>query len=346
MHQQARLLLVDGDANLRHQLLGALHEAGLQAHGAASLQEARTRLRSEAFGIVITELHLPDASGLEVLQALEQMDEDVPIVILSDPRGVEEVIEAMSQGNVFHFVRKPLADIEQLLLAVDGAAEYGRLRRQNRQFGAIGRLSAGIAHDLRNPLSIMSNALFLLRRRLRERDEDVNRQVGILERELQRCEHVITNLLDLARERPVETQRHPLAEVVQEALSKVHVPPEVTIQMELDEAQAVELDRSKLVQVLVNLLTNAMEAMPSGGSLWLRSGHQNGTAVIEIEDTGGGLPLEVRQHLFEPLVTTKPNGIGLGLLISRKLVEAHHGRLELESRSGQGTTARITLPQT
>jgi two-component system sensor histidine kinase HydH len=107
----------------------------------------------------------------------------------------------------------------------------------------------------------------------------------------------------------------------------------------------VRADRDRLKQVLLNLVLNALEAMPSGGRLGLEAAVSPSGLVLTVADTGGGIPPELLPRVFEPYVTTKTRGLGLGLAIARRIVEAHGGRIEAESRAGQGTRFRVTLPR-
>jgi len=220
------------------------------------------------------------------------------------------------------------------------------------QLAAVGELSAVIAHEVRNPLAIIKNAVSGLRRReLPEADRATLH--GILDEEAERLNRLVTDLLAFAR--PVTPQRRevPVAELVSRAIELARAasrsPPEVLVDLDVDGGPAtLACDPDLLRQALVNVAENALEAMPRGGTLSVRVesttlGDEPGVALI-FRDSGEGMDATVRSKARDAFFTTRPSGTGLGLAIVERIARAHGGAVELESRHGVGTTVSLVLP--
>lgn len=225
----------------------------------------------------------------------------------------------------------------------------GRLIRTEK-LAAIGQLTAGISHELRNPLGAIRNAWFSIERRLRaapQRDPRVERLAGIIDAELERCAAFIGQLLDFARERPAHRKPYPLQELISDTLQVVAAPsPSIEIIDSVPENLPVpNLDRDQFRQVVVNVVQNALEAVDRvTGKVEIMAREEDGWYTIEVRDNGAGIPEEVQAQIFEPLFTTKERGTGLGLPIVSSMVQRHEGSIELRSEPGQGTVFTITFP--
>lgn len=217
---------------------------------------------------------------------------------------------------------------------------------RSQRLAAIGQLAGSMSHELRNPLSVLRSSAYYLRSRLGTSDEKVHKHLNIIEQEIVNSDKIITDLLDFSRTKPPTLQRTFLNYIVEESLERVEVPESVKLVLQLGEGlPPLRADTFQLEQVVVNLLTNAIQAMPQGGVLTVRTGRQDDALTLETSDTGCGIEPENLSRIFEPLFTTKSRGIGLGLAISKTLVENHGGTITVDSVPGQGTTFTITLPR-
>lgn len=239
---------------------------------------------------------------------------------------------------------------ERLEAAETAQREAESAAVEKEQLAAIGELSAMIAHEIRNPLTIIGNAVTTLRRR-ETTPEDRSTLFGILEEESGRLNRLMNDLLSYARPVSLELQRVELREVIERALSLL--PAQSTVDVELLEPEPVgEVlgDPNLLRQVFDNLVTNAAQAMSrEGGILTVRierspAGGPPGVDVL-VEDTGEGMDTSVRDRALLPFFTTRPSGTGLGLAIVARFVRAHGGKLEIKSAAGKGTTVRVFLPR-
>ena len=242
---------------------------------------------------------------------------------------------------------------QQAAIAIENATLFAEARaagermRQSDKLAALGRLSAGLAHELRNPL----NTLNVLTYAMRERSEAGGAwraDLDVVNSELRRMNLLLDQFLDFARPRPPRFERHRVEEIVTETLYLIG--PEagkraIDLESRLSrETPNVWADGDQLKQVFLNLALNALQAMPDGGRLEVDSQAVQGGVVVHFRDTGVGIPETIREQLFEPFCTTRAGGTGLGLAVARRIVDAHSGGITLESEAGCGTTATVWLP--
>ena len=208
------------------------------------------------------------------------------------------------------------------------------------------QLAGGVGHELRNPLGAIKNAVYFLNMILEEPEPDIKETLAILEKELVTAEKIISSLLDFARPKPLSLQNVDINDVVQKALSRITLPDDVKVLSQLDKAlPSIQADPDQLTQVFNNIISNAIQAMPEGGQLVIKSEAPSPDWVtISIKDTGVGISEENLEKLFEPLFTTKAKGIGLGLAISKTLARGHRGNIDVKSEVGKGSTFTVKLP--
>ncbi|AGC44810.1 sensor histidine kinase [Myxococcus stipitatus DSM 14675] len=221
------------------------------------------------------------------------------------------------------------------------------------KLAAVGKLTATVSHELRNPLAAARTANAAVVRRLRQvegarEDARLQRFLDIVERELAVCASLTSEMLEFVRERPLVLRACPLHGLVEEAVDVV--PRREGVRVENRVPAGLEppwVDRELLRQVLINLVQNAAESMPPGreGVVAVSAELSGGRAFhIRVTDNGGGIPAQVLDHIFEPLFTTKEHGTGLGLTVVASTVRQHGGTLRVESREGEGSVFTICLP--
>ncbi len=229
---------------------------------------------------------------------------------------------------------------------------------QQEKMASLGKMAAVVAHEVNNPLSGILTYAKLLRKWVgsgqaeHEKREDALQCLDLIATESRRCGDLIKNLLKFSRTSPMNVRSTDLHEVVDRCLLLVKHQLElggVDLQLNLAEGlPRVPCDPEQIEQVLIALVMNAIDAMPRGGNLWLESRlNHDGTEIeIRVRDDGAGIAPDVLPNIFEPFMTTKESGhgVGLGLAISRGIVERHNGRIEVESMLGRGTTFTVILP--
>jgi len=222
-----------------------------------------------------------------------------------------------------------------------------RVRRSER-LASLGRLAAGVAHEIRNPLSSIRGFAQFFQNRFKGQEKE-QEYAAVMVREVDRLNRVITELLDFARPKEPHRESHNLQEILEQTL-KVLEPElagrNIGVEKKLDASlPRILADRDQLSQAFLNLMLNALESMEGEGKLRISLESEGASALtISIADTGKGIPPEDLERVFEPFFSTKRKGTGLGLAIVHQIVENHKGQIRVESREGEGTTFRITLP--
>ncbi|MCL6516923.1 MHYT domain-containing protein [Alicyclobacillus sp.] len=215
---------------------------------------------------------------------------------------------------------------------------------QVEKLRVVGQLAAGLAHEIRNPVTTVKGFLQLLREKVPEKEH----YFSIVLDELDRIERITNELLVMAKPQFPNFEEHDVRLLVQETLTLMTAQANLR-NIELSTAYGVDIpsvrcDGGRLKQAFVNLVKNALEATPEGGRVCVSVAREQDEVVVEVRDTGPGIPDDVLQHLGVPFYTTKPNGTGLGLTVTQRILQDHDGRLEFTSIPGQGTRARVHLP--
>jgi two-component system NtrC family sensor kinase len=225
------------------------------------------------------------------------------------------------------------------------------------KMASIGKLAAVVAHEINNPLSgILTYAKllekWLKRHEIENKEEEAVQCLELIAGESRRCGEIVKNLLTFSRSAPMNVETTDLNVIVDRSIRLVKHQLEMGgIQLQLDLADGLPLiqcDPGHIEQVLLALIMNAIDAMPHGGNLWLHTRLSDCDQVqIEVRDDGSGIPAEILPRIFEPFLTTKETGrgVGLGLAVSHSIIERHSGRIEVQSELGKGTTFLVTLPQ-
>src|SRR5258708_15471072 len=258
--------------------------------------------------------------------------------VMENRRQVER-LEALSQK---------LEETNQQLRRAEAEA------RRAERLAALGQLSAGLAHEIRNPLGVIKGSAEMLSRKVAESQPIVAELAGYISSEVNRLNALVVRFLDFARPSKIELRPESISEIVDHALeSAVASFPNAKVKVERQYAPGlpeIQADRQLCEQVFVNLITNAFQAMDGGeGTLHLSISPEtlngeSGAGVI-VEDSGAGVPPELREQIFNPFFTSKKDGVGLGLSIVAKIVDDHHGTIRLEQAAERGARFHVFFPQ-
>jgi two-component system sensor histidine kinase PilS (NtrC family) len=219
--------------------------------------------------------------------------------------------------------------------------------RQADRLASLGRMSANIAHELRNPLASLTGAIEVLGSETALGDEERQRLTGIVLRESERLNGIISDFLTYARPAPLDRARIDVNALVEEVLLLLEhgaLPADVKLVRTFPDVLHAELDGAQLRQALWNLVLNAAQAMPSGGELSVTARIEGRTLSIIVSDTGTGIPSSVLPHVFEPFFSTKSGGSGLGLALVDRVTRDHGGEVLVHSTPGLGTTVTLRIP--
>lgn len=219
------------------------------------------------------------------------------------------------------------------------------LHRQDK-LAAVGQLAAGVAHEIRNPLTSMKGYAEFLQ--LDEKDPERLEFLNIILDEIDRVNSIVEDFMVLAKPKAVELEEKNVVPVIKDVVSLLEFEArKKNVRLYFDcnqEIIQIECDENRLKQVFLNFIKNGIEAMPNGGDLYVKTIIQDGNVQISIQDSGVGIPKEKLSKLGEPFFTTKKNGNGLGLMVSFKIIESHNGKVFVESEPNKGTTFNILLP--
>ncbi|MBZ0094324.1 MAG: PAS domain S-box protein [Sulfuricella sp.] len=218
---------------------------------------------------------------------------------------------------------------------------------RNEKLAVLGQIAGSVGHELRNPLGVMSNAVYFLQTVLSDADETTREYLNIIKDEIAGSERIVSDLLDSVRTQPPHPEAVGVAELIGQTLRKCSVPSSVTVKLDIPAMlPPLRVDAMQILQVFRNLISNGVEAMPEGGTLEIRAveNRQDGTVTVSVRDSGIGMTPEQLGKLFQPLFTTKVRGIGLGLVVVKNLTQANGGTVDVRSEPGKGTTFTITLP--
>jgi signal transduction histidine kinase len=215
---------------------------------------------------------------------------------------------------------------------------------RSERLATFGQLVGSIGHELRNPLGVIESSLYILRGRVGT-DERSQKHVQRIDEQLHIANDIISALLDMIRDRPLVRERVHLASVLDGVVESVRRPPGVELAIDgMGALPDIDADAGRLRQVLLNLVENAVHAVGDNGHIWVRGSEDDARVTIAVEDDGPGVDASTRRRLFEPLVTTKAKGIGLGLALIKRILERHHGSIAYEERPGGGARFVVSLP--
>ena len=267
----------------------------------------------------------------------------------------EEIALPSPDGGIRHFrhatfpVRDAANDVVQVVHVVEDITSRKELESEAlhaSRLAVLGQLAAGVAHEIGNPLSSLHARVQLMKRR--PDPDSIRESLDVLEKQIDRIGRIVRGVSHLARNRYESRTLVDIEAIVREAVTLVKIDRRAANVVIADDIAAglppVRGMRDELLQVTINLMLNAVEAMPNGGSLRAVAFAADGSVHIAISDTGAGIDDSVRARLFEPFFTTKPEGTGLGLSICHSLVHAHGGTIEVATEAGRGSRFTIVLP--
>jgi two-component system, NtrC family, sensor kinase len=363
--QGERILILDDDDGVRIALQMMVRSLGGEAVGAATIEEAQKLVGADV-ACVLIDKNLGARTGLEFLSWLKaSAHAGCDAVVITGYGNMQSAIEALRLGAA-DYLLKPI-ELETLAHRLAMLCERRRMiaeraqlqaqLMQNDRMAALGTLAAGVVHEINNPLTyVLSNLEFLVNAPPQPTPDGIAELMQLVEETLtgaQQMASVVGHIKSFSHHGEAQKKLIDLSALLEGNLkmSTVLIRHRARVVRDFHPAPYVMGTEFQLAQVFLNLLVNASHAIPEGRAnenevrVRLSSGPDN-TAVVEVIDTGSGMPPEVLKKLFQPFFTTKPKGVGtgMGLTICRNIIEAHGGRMGVESTVGKGSTFRVTLP--
>lgn len=355
----ARILLVDDNPRFVENLTEILADSGYEIRAvnscAAALEAARKPL-----DLALIDIKLPDGDGTALAAQLKEAVPECEVILLTGFATLESAVGAVRAGACAYLM-KPCATPE-LLMTIEQALRQVRLHAEKRELtrrahmaeklAAVGTLTAGLSHEIRNPLNAAGLQLTVLERRISKLPPETQKllvePLVLVRDEIRRLDHILEDFLQFARPRELVPRRVELGPLLQKVLDLLQGEADrrrVRIERLFADAPAVAGDEERLRQVVMNLVLNALQATPDGGWIRLRVRVQEADLDLAVEDSGKGVQPELRDRLFEPFFTTKPSGSGLGLAIVHAIVAQHGGSVWVDRAEGGGALFGIRLPR-
>jgi signal transduction histidine kinase len=358
--RRPRVLVVDDNAAFLDNLQELLGDAGYEVGIAESCRVARERA-SDGFDVALVDLRLPDGDGTALAAELKKELPESEVVLLTGFATLETAVAAVRAGACAYLM-KPCSP-QDLLLTLEQAMRQVRLHGEKRELArraqmteklaAVGTMTAGLSHEIRNPLNAAALQLSVLERRVRKLSETQQgtllEPLNLVRDEIRRLDHILEDFLQFARPRefhpePVEVES--LLRRVGDLLGGQAEARKVRLEVVPPATPArVPGEEERLRQVLINLALNALEATPAGGEVRISAGEEALKVWVMVDDSGPGVPSAVRDRIFEPFFTTKAQGSGLGLSIVHSIVTQHGGTLAVGDAPGGGARFILQLPK-
>jgi signal transduction histidine kinase len=332
-HPRARSVITGGEPQIERlrQTLVAWMGSGLLGPHDEAFYERRARI-----GRIHVEIGLPQQYMVTAMNVIRVRYRE----LLEDGLGADRSRCRDASNAVDRLLDTELA----IMLQTYRMDSEERLRRRER-LATIGQIAASIGHDLRDPLGVIGSSVFLLRRRS-STDAVALRHVEKIAKQVASCQAIVADLLDLARDKPLELTRRPVQEAIADALAAVALGDDARATVQAPAGLQILADHGLLQRALVNLLQNAAIALAGrGGAIAIEAAVRDAGVELSVSDDGPGFDPSMLARAFEPLVTTRPNGTGLGLALVSGVAERHGGRATAENQASGGARVTVWLPQ-
>jgi signal transduction histidine kinase len=371
-----RIVLIDDEEGIRRVTRITLEDAGYTVYTAENGQNGLALCEETAPQIVITDVRMPVMDGIAVLEQIKQTHPETEVIVATAFGEMDLAIRAL-QLDASDFITKPLHS-DALTIALERAKTRYNDRKQLKDYTiflerevedqarilhqdkmlSLGRLAASVVHEINNPLAGILNYCRLMIRILERGEasadqmEKFMRYLDLVEKETSRCSQIVSSLLTFSRKSPAAFGPVLIADLIQRSILLCRHKLELS-NIRIEEALEPDLpevrgDYNQLQQCLINLVFNAADAMPDGGTLTLSASRSPSSPDIclRVTDTGIGIATRDLPHIFEPFFTTKDEGYGVGLGLSTVygIVQNHQGSVQVESEKGKGTTFCLRLP--
>ena len=372
MGKPLRVLIVEDSENDARLLLRELNHIGYEPvyERVYTVNDMKTSLEKLNWDVIISDFVMPQFSGLEALKLVQEKGLDIPFIITSGKISDDTAVISMKAGAADYIMKDNLArlgpaidrELQEKMVRREREKASSELKEREQELHVLRKIDqlkdefvGMVSHELRTPLTVILGALNTV---MTEGDrlsrKDIKQLIGDAYYEAETLSDILANLLELARaqgnrlqinEEPVN-----IRETINIVIKKINQQnPHRQVNVECDESSTVNADRIRLQRILHNLLDNAVKYSSPGTRIEVFVKKLNNEVIIGVKDKGVGIPSELQGKLFEPFQrleqpNNKAAGTGLGLVVCRRLVEAHGGRMWVESQPGEGSTFQFTLP--
>lgn len=365
------ILVVEDNPITRRLFEKLIQTLGYEVTTCANAEAALEIYQQASYSIIVLDLGLPGMNGFKFsrrIRSLPQGEQTMILVITAynDMKDLQAALEAGANDYLIKPVEMKLLQVrltilerqlhnylqrkqaeEALKRAYKELEETQQELIQSKTLAALGEFAAGLAHEIRNPLANIHASAQYCQKRNRSEDQ-MKKHLDIILRNSERADRVIKDLLDFARPRDLSFSLGDVGEIIDKACnlteakrSEYHVRLERKYAKDLPQ---ILIDKMSMEQVFVNFILNALDAMKNGGELSITVDAESEELVITFADTGEGIQSQDLEKIFNPFYTTKPNGVGLGLAVTHRIIQAHKGKIDAESQVNEGTKVTVRLP--
>lgn len=383
---KASIVIIDDDVNILELASLILSRRGYQVYTAPTAREGMEIIASRQPELVLLDYMMPEIDGLTALREMRTRFPGTYVVMFTGKGNEEIAVELMKGGaseyilkpfnnrdlverldNVLRIREIELQNVSlqqeqvRLLEEIDSWNQelQKRVREksdalqkahseitQSEKLAALGYLSAGMAHEIRNPLNSIS--LFVQLMRQNTNDPEQQEYQGKILKEIDRIDAIIRKLLDASRRTRTILDNVQVSQVIDNAIEAFSPQIEtgrISVERIYEEPQAhIKADPAELEQIFTNLFLNALDEMPGGGRITIDVQRENGRVIVRMSDSGGGIPQDVLPSIFDPFFSTKPRGTGMGLPVVQRIARIYDGNIAVEKTSPQGTVFRLDFP--
>jgi signal transduction histidine kinase len=221
--------------------------------------------------------------------------------------------------------------------------------RNSTRMAAIGETAGMVGHDLRNPLQTIINTIHLATESMKsgetQQNSRIEKTLETIREQADFMNKIVSDLQDYARQPKPSFVEYDLKGLIDDTLSSISIPKNVEVSTSFEPGfPKLTIDPNLLRRAFTNIIANALQAMPDGGHLTMKAWKNKEVAAVSFQDTGRGMPEDIKAKIFNPLFTTRDKGVGLGLAVAKMLIESHHGDIKVSSKVGEGTTFTVEIP--
>jgi signal transduction histidine kinase len=356
------VMVVDDDPTVLKVTSLLLEKRDFSVSASNSAREALDVLQKNEIDVVLTDIMMPEMSGIELLERIRSIDPDIPVILITGYADLEKAIDAIKKG-AFDFITKPY-DSAYLAHSIEKAVTYHKLIKSEAGYRHIleelnnevetliaertmSLMALTVADKVRNPATTIAWTC----KRILEKDDSQERLkqgLNVILSEAEKLEAIVKDFQELFRARGTSFKHGDVKDVVEGVISVAekdasHKGIDLTAETS-GEPLRMNMESNILRMALLHLVRNAIEATPAGGRVMMKTYGDNEKVVVEVSDTGPGIPEEEMEKIFEPFFSTKKHRFGMGLSVVKQIVSEHLGEITVESEMGKGTTFKLIFP--
>lgn len=369
---KGEILIVDDEPFLLEGLFDVLEQEGYRVTTCRTVEEAKEISKRKEFKIALIDLKMPNSDGLTLTKDLKQHNPNLGVIVLTAYPSQETAIEALKIGLADYLV-KPV-NMDELIMAINralGKREEGidlesvktRLYKTQQQldnmktalvktgkFSSLGQISMELFHEIKNLLAVMNTSIYYLSKNVKQPDSKIQKHIEMIKKQIHHSNQLIMSLLNFSKGKQDEEEElyinQPISEILELIEPELCLNSIKVVKNLASDLKKIRGNSDKLKQICLNFILNAKDAMPDGGELRISTYNKEDMVIIEFSDTGKGMSDEYKHKIFDPFFTTKQNreGVGLGLTVSKSIIENYNGEIIVESIEGKGSSFIIKFP--